>query len=290
MGGRSTITVLGAGPSVLSEAFELARRCERLWSRFLPASDLSRLNWSEGVPTVVDPLTTRLVQAMVDGHRLSFGLFDPTLLPDLIAAGYARSAVDEGRRTTLPGSARSPGDLGAIRIEGDVITLPRGTVLDPGGIGKGLAADIVCESVLAAGALGAMAEFSGDIVVAGGSPEGLGWRIGVENPIRPELHVAIVAVQSGAIVTSSQRKRRWQVEGKDAHHLIDPATHSSILTDVQSVTVIAGTGWYAETLSKAGFLMDPAEYLRWLPTVAAAGAIVDSSGALQVSSNWQEYS
>ena len=58
---------------------------------------------------------------------------------------------------------------------------------------------------------------------------------------------------------------------------------------MQTVTVIAGSGWYGETLTKAGFLMEPNAYLSWIPTMNAAAALIDSAGNLTTTDNWRRY-
>lgn len=290
MGGHSTITLVGGSASLLDAAFALAHRCEALWSRFLPSSEISRLNWAEGIPIKVNPLTVRLIESMRHGFALTNGDFDPTLLPSLLAAGYSTSVVDSTKVTTLPDSARAPGDLVGITIAGDLVMLPVGTTLDPGGIGKGLAADLVCEFAMAEGAWGVIAEFGGDVVVAGDAPEQSGWRVAVEDPFLGETTGIFVRLGSGSIATSSQRKRRWHSHGRTSHHLIDPRSDSSAVTDVQTVSVIAGDGRSAEVLTKPGFLRDIDSYLGWLPTVNAAGLVIDGAGTAHESENWQDYS
>lgn len=295
MGGHATITVVGGSPLMLDAAFELARRCESLWSRFIPTSDIMRLNGCEGRPVRVDDLTVSLIESMIEGHILTAGSFDPTVLPDVIAAGYDRSVLDPSQRTVLPESAVSPGRLSDVRIDGTEIQLPLGTTLDAGGIGKGMTADLVCDLVLSGGGAGVMAEIGGDIVVGGQGPDGEEWRLGIENPLAgpdpgpDEVHVDVVRLTTGALVTSSIRKRVFSVDGVDHHHLIEPATHRSATTRVQTVSVIALTGARAEVLTKAGFLIEPLEYLNWLPTVGAAGLVVLADGTCQESTNWGEY-
>jgi thiamine biosynthesis lipoprotein len=289
MGGHGTITIVGASSVLLDETFALAMRCEALWSRFIASSDISQLNWSEGEPTVVDQSTVRLVEAMRDGWKLTAGDYDPTLLPDVLAAGYAASFVDPSRVTALPPSAVAPGKIDRITIDRQTVTLPFGTTLDPGGIGKGLAADIACEFAMAEGAWGVMAEFGGDVVVAGQAPDGVAWRLGIEDPLDPGGHCAVIRLARGSLVTSSQRKRRWATRDGDRHHLIDPGTHTSASTSVQTVSVIAATGARAETLAKSGFVRDVAGYLGWLPTVGAAGLVTNDTGAISTSQNWSRY-
>jgi len=294
MGGHAHITLVGASAELLEACGHLLARCETLWSRFLPESDISRLNLSEGRPTSVDPLTLELVRAMQAGHAATDGDFDPTLLPSLVAAGYAHSRVDAAKVTVLPASAVSPGSVTGIRVHEDVLgmpefVLPRGTTLDAGGIGKGLAADLICRFALLEGAWGVMAEVGGDLVVAGDAPDGLAWRIGVEDPFDANAHLAVVRLAAGAIATSSVRRRRWSTPDGERHHLLDPSTGENSSTSVQTVTVIAATGARAEALTKPGFIRDPAEFLAWLPAQGAAGLIVDATGGIRTSENWNLY-
>jgi thiamine biosynthesis lipoprotein len=289
MGSRASFLIVGGTDHLLDEAIEVARECERRWSRFLPDSDVTRLNWAEGAPVEVSALTVRLIEEMISGVELTDGDFDPTLLPNVLAAGYTASFVDPSRVTTVPDSARSPGDVVAARIDGTTVTLPLGTTLDPGGIGKGLAADLVCDFAMSNGAWGMLAEIGGDIVVAGQAPEGVAWSLGVENPFVEGEHSSFVRIGQGALATSSQRERRFDHPEGEKHHLIDPRTESSAATSVQTVSVIASTGARAESLTKPGFMRDTIGYLEWLPTVGAAGLVIDASGAVTASGNWSNY-
>jgi thiamine biosynthesis lipoprotein len=288
MGGTATITILGGGSDLLESCWALLDNVEVQWSRFLPDSDITRLNWAEGQTCEVNPRTVRLIEEMQEGSRRTNGDFDPTLLPDVVRAGYAASLVDPKHTTALPASARAPGDIFGVKIDGNNVTLPLGTTLDPGGIGKGLAADLVAEFALSNGAWGIMAEIAGDIRVAGESPDGIAWRLGVENPFSGDEHVDVIRLPDGGVVTSSQRKRRFG-DGDHKHHLIDPRMGDSASTDVQTVTVIAATASKAETLTKPGFVRPVADYLAWLPSVGAAGMVVVADGSQHETENWGRY-
>ncbi|MDJ0325025.1 FAD:protein FMN transferase [Cryobacterium sp. PH31-AA6] len=297
MGGRASFMLVGASADLMDDLVDHANLLERLWSRFLPNSDVSRLNAAEGAPVTVDPHTVRLIEAMLEGALVTGGDYDATLLPDVLAAGYRASVLDTARVTVLPTSAVTPGNLSGVLIEngaphrGPIVTLPLGTTIDPGGIGKGLAADLLCAFALRAGAWGALAELGGDIVVAGQAPDRVAWRLGVENPLDPTEHSAVVRLAEGALVTSSQRKRRFPNPSSPGsrHHLVDPRTHDSATTRVQTVSVIAATGSRAEALTKPGFLRPPDDFLAWLPTVGAAGLIIDDRGIATTSTNWEQY-
>lgn len=285
MGGSGTITLVGSNVSTLSTLWEYAHELERMWTRFSQDSELSQLNLSEGVPVEVSPETITLVEQMIEGYHFSDKFFTPTLLPDLLKAGYSSSVLEPESTTRIPRTAVSGGDMDSILIEAQTITLPATMTLDPGGIGKGLAADMLCQRARDLGAWGAMVELGGDVVVTGDSPTGSSWSIGVENPFNPQEHMAVIKLTSGAVATSSQRKRRFGTR----HHVINPQTHDSAETTVQTVTVVSDSGSHAEVLTKRGFMDDPHTYLSWLPSVGAAGIVVFENKTFMASPNWSAF-
>lgn len=289
MGGHGTITLVGGNDHLLDECWALADTCEQLWSRFIDDSDITRINWSEGKPVRVAPLTRQLIAAMVSGHTLTQGVYDPTLLPDVLEAGYSSSSIDSSRTTRLPESAHAPGHLEGVQFTDEFVMVPRGTTLDPGGIAKGFAADLIAQSALDQGAYGVMVELGGDIVVQGDAPDGVAWRLGIEDPFVPDAHASIVRIQRGAVATSSQLKKRFGEGADSTHHLINPVTHSSADARAQTVTVIAASGARAEVLTKRGFVDKAEDFLAWLPSVGGAGLIIFADGSQQVSTNWSNY-
>ena len=112
------------------------------------------------------------------------GRYDPTTLPVLVANGYDRSIEDPSRVTILPQSTFDRGQMDAIDVDeaASVVTLPEGTVLDPGGIGKGLAADLGVTLLLDKGAHGASVAIGGDVAMGGDPPAANGWQVTVEHP------------------------------------------------------------------------------------------------------------
>ena len=289
MGGRVTMTLVGGPGGLIDElAYELDR-LELLWSRFLPHSELSRLNAANGAPVEVDPATIELIRAMQDGYTETGGAFDPTLLPALVAEGYSMSFQHPGRVTTLAEGVRTGGDLTSIDIEGLTVRLPRGMTLDSGGIGKGFAADLLAARALEAGATGAMIEIGGDLVAVGEGPLDGVWSVGVEHPDDGTQHVEIIRLSSGAVATSGTRQRRWTADGETRHHLLDPRTLLPARTGLASATVVAGTGARAEVLTKVAFSPPEQGFLAWLPSRNAAGLIITTEGEIRTSANWEVY-
>jgi thiamine biosynthesis lipoprotein len=123
--------------------------------------------------------------------------------------------------------------------------------LDPGGIGKGLAADLTTAELLDAGAAGAMVNLGGDLRVRGVPPAGDAWSLDVEHPSDPDRTLRRLALHDGAVATSSRLRRTWVHHGRTQHHIIDPRTGAPVSNPVVAVTAVAGEGWWAEAATKA---------------------------------------
>ncbi len=239
---------------------------EARWSRFLPHSDITRLNNSPGAWVAVDPFTVTLVVSMIEAWQVTAGAFDPSVLPILVDAGYRASIDDPWRVTILPdgqlvalGNDAGP-TMGDIEIDrsGAAIRLPAGLALDPGGIGKGLAADLAVQRLLDLGVAGALVSIGGDMTMAGTPPptssDAGGWSVSVEDPDPSNGELCRLVVSGGGVATSSTRSRRWVQAGQERHHLVDPHLAAQSSTDLATVTVIARSGWIAEAHATAALL------------------------------------
>jgi FAD:protein FMN transferase len=275
------VIVVDVGPDLARDAVRRLDHLEQRWSRFLPGSDITRLNRHPGIPIPVDPDTLALIAAMIDGWRLTHGRYDPTLLPALAAAGYAASIDNPGATTLLPadttGGAAGLLDITVDRTAGTV-TLPPGLTLDPGGIGKGLAADLVVGQLLDHGAAGALVSIGGDLAMAGQAPHPGGWFVTVEDPLAPPNELATLAVTAGGVCTSSTQSRRWRHHDHTRHHLIDPTTGGQADTDLAAVTVIAGAGWLAEAHATAALLAGSSHAISYLDGNGLSGIITTTGG------------
>ena len=166
--------------------------------------------------------------------------------------------------------------------------LPVGTTIDPGGIGKGLAADIVTGELIAAGGRGAMVEIGGDLCVAGVGPDGMpGWVIEVDPAVDTDITSVVLA--AGGVATSTSRLRTWTVDGRARHHLIDPLTLDCSDSDSVSCTVIAGTAAWAEAFTKTAFALAPADAIDVFDRHGLAAAIITTGGDRITSRTWEHF-
>jgi thiamine biosynthesis lipoprotein len=181
-------------------------------------------------------------------------LFDPTVHAALVGLGYDRdlALVRADPVGALTPTGPAPGCAGIdVDPVASTVQLPPGVAVDPGGIGKGLAADLVAGELLGAGAAGCLVNVGGDLRALGRPPTDAGWVVTVPDPYRPREELLRVTLAEGGVATSSRLGRRWRVGGTEVHHLLDPCTGTPAESDVVAATVFAAEAWEAEVLVKA---------------------------------------
>ena len=291
-----TVDAIAGAEALCDLAATRVALLEQCWSRFRPTSELSMLNARAGRGQVqVSGDLLVLVQTMQQAWERTDHRFDPTVLHAVRAAGYdadfaaviAREALagavvnsrealagavvtDAGRG---PDGQPAPGMSGIV-VEGDFVALPAGVGLDPGAIGKGLAADLVAEEIMGAGATGVMVSLGGDIRFAGQPGDDPAWVVSVVDERLPRDSADRImrwiafdpGTASGAVATSTTLKRRWPIGSTGAmrHHVINPMTGEVADLDLVQATVVADEGWWAEAAATAALLLGPLQAPRWL--------------------------
>ncbi|MEJ6514388.1 MAG: FAD:protein FMN transferase [Acidimicrobiia bacterium] len=293
MGNTADVTVIG-DPSLLGVARVRLEELEKRWSRFISSSDICALNQSKGVAISVHPDTITLVRYLVDAQRLTNRFFDPTLLPSLVQLGYARSMSNASLVTQLDGSLRwgEPLVTTSIDIENSTVTLPAGLTLDPGGLGKGLAADIVASELRELGAEGVCVSIGGDIRCSGIGPINGAWSIPVASPFPLSDILATGTLFDGAIATSSLDAKTWSVGNKAMHHVLSPKTGQPLprsLDQVIQTTVIGAEAVWAEVFATVALVAGVSEGFARIEAAGLAALAVFADGRCLESSHWKEY-
>ncbi|HEV7861473.1 MAG TPA: FAD:protein FMN transferase [Acidimicrobiia bacterium] len=284
MGSDAHVIVVDGPPGLAERARRRIEQLERRWSRFLPDSEISRLTQRAGEWVELSGDSVLLVERALDAWRLTVGRFDPTVLGAVIRAGYDRSFENLGRTV---GDGDSPLTVGAagIQVEGDRARLPAGVGFDPGGIGKGLAADLAVAEALVAGAAGACVNLGGDLRVAGLPPGhrscvDAAWTVGIEHPWSPEP-LALLGLHEGAVATSTTLRRRWRTTGRERHHLIDPWTGAPSASDLTLAAVVTAEAWVAEVLAKSVLLRGSTHAFDLVAGLGADALTVDGDGVIR---------
>lgn len=278
----------------MQAARQLVDEYVQRFSRFLPDSELSRLNESAGEWFPVSEDLMELLTRSMEYYNETGGLFDPSILPDLKRAGYDKS-IDEIRTqgAGMPPAADQTSRPAFNEIRFDFthrsVKLPARMLVDLGGIAKGW---IVYKAALLLGTYAGACAVSagGDIFFLDHPQDGSRWRVELEDPRDPGRTLAVLHVRDGAVVTSSVAKRTWKQGGQTQHHLIDPRTGVPAATDWLSVTVVAPSITLAEVYAKALLIGGEGEALRLeaqRPEIAFI--TIDKQGRLSGSSNSREF-
>jgi thiamine biosynthesis lipoprotein len=283
MGTDVTVLLLDAPLDAPDRAAAELERLEAKWSRFRPTSELCAINDAAPDPVVVSAETYAIVERAVSAWRDTLGLYDPTVLPAVVAAGYDRDFEQVARGGAGPArpAGASPGCEG-IELDAVVRTvrLPAGVALDLGGIGKGYAADLVTADLVGAGARGVLVNLGGDMRAMGEAPSDHGWVVEVDDPLQTGATGAL-ALTTGAIATSTRLRRTWTRDGAQLHHLIDPRRGTPAQSGLSSVTVVAGESWRAEVLAKAAFVAGAHEGAALVVGAGSTGLFVHDDGRVE---------
>jgi len=266
-------------------------------SRFRPNSGLSRLNAAAGAgPQKVSPLLMAVLQRALAAAARSDGIYDPTILQAIRAAGYDRSfeqlagAPSAGPETTpAAGASGRRGDWRSVQLnrQAGAVTLPAGMGIDLGGIGKGWTVDRAAET---AGAWGAALVDAGGDIRATAAPGGEPWPIGVQDPFNPSADRLVLALGEGAVATSSIGRRRWQRNGQEMHHLIDPRTGAPSRSDLHTATVLAPTAEEAEIAAKVALILGRREGRMYLEKQRLSAILIGHDGRQEMAGSlplWQ---
>jgi thiamine biosynthesis lipoprotein len=292
MGSAADLMIVGGDGAALVEwAVARLAALEASWSRFLPESELRSLDGCAGGGAAASPDLIDAVGRALSLWYVTNGLFDPTVRRALEAIGYDRTfrdVIPTGPEIAAA-SPPVPGCAG-LRVdrERSTLTIPAGVALDLGGIGKGLAADLVATGLIERGATGACVGLGGDVRVAGSPVEGEAWPIRVEHPFDDVGTLTTRRLRDESIVTSTTRFRRWTRGTRTMHHIIDPATGEPADRGVVAVVAQADEAWWAEGVAKAALVAGVDAGLELLERLGVAATVFDTSGRCHPTTRWAD--
>lgn len=262
--------------ALLADAEAELHRLNALLTRFQSTSELERLN--DAGAGDVGPELGELLDIARRCRLLTGGRFTVGLGAQVIAAGYDRTFSeidnldandhDAHRQAMIERGAHPTSALLSVEpdtaatasidpyvLDGRHVTLAPGVRIDLGGIAKGWAADRIARGLARTSGTAALASLGGDVAVhvpEGGEPWPVSASVGGDERIT-------LALAFGGMATSGWEGRIWKTDARGiAHHLIDPRTGQSAVTDIARITVIGSTCLEAEVWAKALLLVGSA--------------------------------
>ena len=274
----------------LSHVQSIFAEVETALSRFSMTNELSRLNQSGGIPFTASHHLFTVVSAAKAAANFTGGIYDPTILPDLLAAGYDRSfekLSDDPDSPLYQLNIRFNWRDIILDAEKSAVTLPAGCGLDLGGIAKGWSVDRVSERLK--NTSGFAVNAGGDMFLGGNRTDGSLWSVGVADPLHPALNLTVLELTNCAVCTSSTTRRNWRRGGVYGHHLIDPRSGKPAVSAVISATVIAETAVKAEIIAKTALILGPIEGMEFIESQNdVKGILALETGEMLQSKNCRE--
>jgi len=262
-------TVIGSGESekqfrqdaqAVYEQLLVYHRLFDIYNDYEGLNNLKTVNDRAGVvPVKVDSAIIQLLLDCKRYYNLTDGKVNAAMGSVLHLWHEARNhGIENADEAKLPNEEALAQAMQHISFDSVVIDEGASTVyisdpevsLDVGAVAKGWA----CQRVAQTAPKGMLISVGGNVCVTGPkNGDGAPWTVGIQNPDGGEyLHT--LEVTSGAVVTSGDYQRTYTVDGKQYHHIIDPAT--GMPSEYwRSVTVICTDSALADALSTALFLL-----------------------------------
>jgi len=292
MGTRFEIQVVTGSPARGRRAIEAAYaeidRLEALLSEWRETSEISELNRNAGHgPFHVGPELYEVLDRSVGVSRTTEGAFDVTFA--------ACGALWSFRDRRVPADAEIDSCLGQVGFERVVLDPNFSTVELPGpamrvgiaGIGKGYGVDRAVEVLVDHGIDRYIVDGGGDVRVAGANVD-RPWRVGIADPRRRGEGYGAVELDRGAIVTSGDYERFFEVDGVRYHHILDPRTGRPA-SGTAAVTVIATEATEADALATGLFVLGPDRGLALAESLAGVEALfIDAEMVVRRTSGFPE--
>jgi thiamine biosynthesis lipoprotein len=275
------IEVAGAATSemnaAIDAAFEAVASVHRLMSFHELDSDVSRLN-REGFarPVSVHAWTYQVLEAAVEMHRRSNGMFDIAVAPTLQAMGLLPRP---GEDAPVDCEQRM---FDAIELlEGQKIRFRQANVrIDLGGIAKGFAVDRALEVLRGSGAAGGIVNAGGDLAAFGAAPQ----TIHIRHPRDPRRSICSVEVTDEALASTARRFDPFQSADTASSAIIDPS-HREQAQSIDGATVRASSCMIADALTKI-VMIAGTEATELLEHYNASALLISTDGDVQITPDW----
>lgn len=262
----------------LKVAEEETYRLEAMLSRFIPGSDISRINCFAGSkPEKVNDETYELLSKAIEFSKRCGGCFDVTIGPLVALWNEAKDTLEPPNVSKIKKAVPLVGyrDLIMQSRNKSIVLKRSGQSIDLGGIGKGFAADKVLEVFKKFGVSSAYTNFGGNVAVIGAKPDGSVWRVGIQHPRQENKLVGVISVIDNSVVTSGDYQRYYiGNNGNRYHHILNPSTGYPAQAGLISATIVAKSSLEADALSTILFVAGAERGIRILKSFPETEAIL----------------
>lgn len=230
---------------IATEIFQQITDYEQRFSRFLPTSELSRLNQEKAL--VVSDTFLVVLNKSLELNTKTNGAYNP--LVQIERQGYIKNYADLNKEQASMESDKYNLDLKAILIDETkkLINLLPDQKLDFGGMLKGYLVTKLTNYIWAkyeATISGLIINIGGDLHTLGTDAQGEIFEFYLFNPVTS--FETPVKVKDASLATSGTYKRTWSAAGNKRHHILAKDGINNPTTDIISASIIHPEGALAE--------------------------------------------
>ena len=280
MGTKISLYVKGEdAKKLVTDACAMLVHYEKVFSANSDSSQLAMLKKSASTtPQVVDP---ELYELIKQGKRHSMG--DNTYLNIAIGPliklwkiGFKEANVPDIEAIMNILELLNPENIQLDDDKKTVFFLKKGLEIDLGCIAKGYFCDKIMDFFKASGAISAMIDIGGNVLVFGESPSNAAeWNVGIQNPFLPRGNsVALVKIKNQSVVTSGIYERVFENNGTKYHHIFDSKTGYPIENKIASLTIIADKSLDCDIYTTKLFGLEAASIIHQINQMKDMSAIV----------------
>ncbi|MBO4751086.1 MAG: FAD:protein FMN transferase [Lachnospiraceae bacterium] len=252
--------------TVMAEVERLEKEC---LSRRVETAEIFQLNENAGNDQgmSVSPFLESVLEESLKLSQESDGAFDISVGALSVLWNIDAISAGEGD-ANIPAKAQIAEAMARcgyekLTLQGGKAYLKKGTILDLGSIGKGLALDQIRELLDARAKddgvdIAGVFSMGGSVLTYGDKPNGKPWNIAIIDPADPSKTLGTLALKGGLCVsTSGDYERYFEQDGMRYHHILDPSTGYPVGNGIHGVTIVSESGFLSDALSTACFVLGP---------------------------------
>ena len=250
-----TITLYDSDDSsILDDSMALCKEYENIFSKTLETSELYQINHRTTDTVTVSDDMAALLSKGLEYCEKSGGAFDITIEPLSSLWNFTSGEA------VIPDAADIEADIPKVDyhnlvLSGNTLTfLSPDTTIDLGSIAKGYIADRIKDQLLDAGVKSAIINLGGNVLCVGEKPDGSKFHIGLQKPFADRDETFdVLGIDDLSVVTSGVYERHFEVDGKNYHHILNPATGYPYDNGLISVTILSEESVDGDGLSTTCF-------------------------------------
>ena len=260
-------------------------RLERKYSRFIPKSFLSEINYSAGnsMGIKIDKETRALFNHALSCFEQSNGYFDVTagVLNNIWSFQKEIIPTESQINELLPSIG-----FNKLQWRGSRLYMPANMTIDFGGIVKEYAADAVAQLARKIDVQYGLVNLGGDFAIIGPQPDNQPWPIGVADPKNRKALIAKIDALEGGVASSGDYERCFAHQGKRYSHILNPKTGWPS-AGLRAVSVAANLCTVAGSIATTAMIKEESEGIKWLEDSGLSYVAMNQREEI-ICNGWQE--